>query len=249
MPPIVFLHGWRRSQEDFAALCASFAAQGCRTLTFDFPGVGGAPEPPAAWSVGEYADFTRAALKKEGLGRVIIVAHSFGTRVAVVLAATSPELVAGLVLIGGPLIRRLTLKRRLLMVAAFLWRLASWLPGAAPLEARLSAWLGRYSSMDVFAVSGVMRDVLKRVVRVDLRAYLKNITAPVLLVYGERDTVTPLHVERRALTLLPNARLHIVRDAGHMVVLEKPGEVADAVNRFIKDLIRRDNADTQKTPR
>ncbi|MDZ4295790.1 MAG: alpha/beta hydrolase, partial [Patescibacteria group bacterium] len=230
--PIVFLHGWGRTKADFDVLRRRLEAAGHHAIAFDFPGFGAAAEPPAGWSVGEYAADTSARLRGAQCSRAVIVAHSFGTRVAVVLAAEHPELVERLVLIGAPLIRSLTLKRRLFILTAKVWKLAAKLPGSSTLERWLEGQLARHPhSMDFFKVNGVMRQVLKNVVEFDLRPYLGRISAPTLLLYGARDRVTPPAIGVRAAAHIPSATLHIIKDAGHMLILEKPDAVLDEIER------------------
>ena len=79
---IVFLHGYLASKESFAPQIAYFS-QKYRVTALDFPGFGGAEALPAAWSVGDYADWTLCALAELGISFPHVIAHSFGGRVAV----------------------------------------------------------------------------------------------------------------------------------------------------------------------
>ena len=81
---VVWLHGWGRSGADFDA---SAARLGHASLALDLPGFGGSSPPDHAGGARLYADLLRPVLA--GLGRpVVLVGHSFGGRVATVLAAT-----------------------------------------------------------------------------------------------------------------------------------------------------------------
>src|SRR4051794_12112754 len=98
-PTVVALHGWQRTGADFAPIVAGLDA-----VAPNFPGASPAAEPPSeAWGSPEYAELVADAIRP--FGPVVIVAHSFGGRVAVHLAAKHPELVRGLVLTGVPLLR------------------------------------------------------------------------------------------------------------------------------------------------
>jgi pimeloyl-ACP methyl ester carboxylesterase len=68
----------------------------------------------------------------------------------------------------------------------------------------------------------------------DLWPKLRRLQVPLLLVYGEEsDTFLPgsAHALRRA---LPQAELHGIRGAGHLVPLEQPAEVGAIINRFLE---------------
>lgn len=232
--PIIFLHGWGRTSADFIGLRDSFEAGGFKTFTFDLPGFGSEPSPSISWAVRDYVRYVKQRIAAEGIEKCTIVGHSFGARIALALAASDPGLVRRLVLIGAPLARSLTFRRRLLMLASAVWRLVRWLPGAPRIQSRLEEALRkRRHSMDfLYAAEGVMRETLKKVVSEDLRPYLPRIIAPTLLIYGANDRVTPVHDNTRALSYIPQAKLEIIKGAGHMVV-EKPEVVAEMIKGFI----------------
>lgn len=65
---------------------------------------------------------------------------------------------------------------------------------------------------------------------------IAKISTPCLIVRGEEsDTLVPASW-RRLHRMLPEARFHEIQGAGHLVPMEKPGAVADAVRTFLRDL-------------
>jgi pimeloyl-ACP methyl ester carboxylesterase len=67
---------------------------------------------------------------------------------------------------------------------------------------------------------------------------LGAITAPVLLLYGAHDRVVPLSVAQGLRERIPQARLVVVDRAAHMLLVERPGECADAIHDFLRDAAR-----------
>lgn len=63
----------------------------------------------------------------------------------------------------------------------------------------------------------------------DLSDRIRSIQAPTLLIWGDRDPISPPAVGRRLLSLLPDARLHIVRGGAHDLARTHAREVADLV--------------------
>jgi pimeloyl-ACP methyl ester carboxylesterase len=100
-PTVVALHGWARRGSDFDRVLDGFDA-----VAFDLPGFGATPAPAVATGAAGYAATVIEALEGMSGGPFVLVGHSFGGRVAVVVASTRPELVKGVVLTGVPLIRR-----------------------------------------------------------------------------------------------------------------------------------------------
>lgn len=66
----------------------------------------------------------------------------------------------------------------------------------------------------------------------DWRERLRALSAPTLVIHGERDLLPPT-VARALVALLPNARLALVPDAGHMPFWEQPAMFFSLVDEFL----------------
>jgi pimeloyl-ACP methyl ester carboxylesterase len=62
---------------------------------------------------------------------------------------------------------------------------------------------------------------------------LRNVKIPTLLVWGDQDKIVPVSAADRYLAALPNAKLEVIRDCGHIVDLEQPVRLAELVMPFI----------------
>jgi pimeloyl-ACP methyl ester carboxylesterase len=229
-PRVVALHGWRRSHSDFDAL-GGLLGSAIPGIAPDLPGFGSAPPPSAPWGSREYAEALAVLLEEAAVvrGPLVVVGHSLGGRIAVRLAASRPELVAGLVLAAAPLVR-LGQPRKV----PFVYRAARaasrrhLVPGSV-----LEAARRRWGSSDYLASTGIMRDVLVRIVNESYEDDLQKISAPVELVWGDGDREVPIEVARRLEELLAQAKLTILSGVGHMVPLEAPSALAEAVERLV----------------
>jgi pimeloyl-ACP methyl ester carboxylesterase len=72
-------------------------------------------------------------------------------------------------------------------------------------------------------------------VREDLSDQLGAITAPTLLLWGDNDPISPVAVGKRLLSLLPNARLHVVPGGDHDLATTHAGAVAALIVRHLDD--------------
>lgn len=101
--PIVFIHGNGSMIEDLASSgLLSMAAQNGRAIAFDRPGFGHTDRPSGrSWGPEEQAALLVKAFAALKIDRPVIVAHSWGTLVALALALNHPNSVARLVLLSG----------------------------------------------------------------------------------------------------------------------------------------------------
>ena len=225
---VVALHGWRRTHADFADVLAGLDA-----VAPDLPGFGATAPPDTRWGAAEYAGAVAAVVADES-PPLVIVGHSFGGRVATMLAANRPELVSALVLSGVPLAppRGSPAPR-----PPWRYRAAKTLARTGIVRPeRLERSRQRHGSEDYRTATGVMRDVLVTVIaETNDGTYMKALaqtTCPVELVWGERDAVAPPSVAMEAASALPHARLTVVPGIGHLTRLEAPAALREAIERY-----------------
>jgi len=70
----------------------------------------------------------------------------------------------------------------------------------------------------------------------DLSEQATKIDVPTLVLCGSRDRLTPPELSEQLRTLIPRARLGIIEGAGHMLLLEVPERVNQAILDFAKTL-------------
>jgi pimeloyl-ACP methyl ester carboxylesterase len=221
-PTVVALHGWGRTGGDFSAIVGGLDA-----VSIHLPGFGITPEPPTAWGSEDYAEAVATAIS--GFGPVILLGHSFGGRVAVRLAARYPQYVSGVVLTGVPLLRLTPAPRPALGFRVVRSLAKAHLVPASVLERQRR----KHGSADYLAAQGVMRDILVRVVREDYGDDLARITAPVRMVWGEKDTAAPADAGLAASQRIRGARYRAVAGAGHLL----DGDLRDAVRHDLLALL------------
>ena len=102
---VVFLHGWARRALDFAECATELAGRGVGSVALDLPGFGASPLPKVAGGARYYAELLAPVLRQISDEPLVLVGHSNGGSIALVLAVTHPELVSALVVTGAPLLR------------------------------------------------------------------------------------------------------------------------------------------------
>jgi UDP-N-acetylmuramoyl-tripeptide--D-alanyl-D-alanine ligase len=229
--PVVVLHGWGASSAAVWSIRRCLEGE-YRVVAPDLPGFGASDPPPDAWGSEEYAALVRVLLAERGIRRATFIGHSFGGKLALVLAATTPELVERLVVVNSAGIRPRRGPTYRARVAAF--KAARWAGQALPLRAPLQEWFGRRFGSEDYRQAGVLRGTLVRVVNEDLRSLLPRVGAPTLLIWGERDDATPLSDGQLMERLIPDAGLVIFPGAGHFAYADDPGRFCRVVSHFLK---------------
>jgi pimeloyl-ACP methyl ester carboxylesterase len=213
---------------------AAHLAPRFRTVTPDFPGFGATAPPPTDWGVPDYADWTLALLAKLGIARAVLLGHSFGGRVSILLAATHPELVERLVLVDSAGLRpELGAKQRAAAPVSKLGRAAAGLPLVGGLAERLRGRWHQAAGAEDYANAGPLRGTFVKVVNHDLRDRLPQVQAPTLLLWGADDDATPARDGETMAALIPDARLLVFPGAGHYSYLDRPAETCAALDEFL----------------
>jgi pimeloyl-ACP methyl ester carboxylesterase len=232
-PAALLLHGWGAEGASLQPLIAHLA-QRYRTITPDLPGFGGTALPPTDWGVDDYAAWTAQLLARLGVGRALLLGHSNGGRISIVLAATRPALVDRLALVDSAGLRpERSAKQRAAAPVSKLGRAASTLPLVGPVADRLRGRWHRALGAEDYASAGPLRGTFVKIVNRDLRDLLPRVQAPTLLLWGAHDDATPVADGETMARLIPNARLVVLPGAGHYSYLDRPAEACAALDEFL----------------
>lgn len=175
-------------------------------------------------------------------GPLRVAGHSMGARVAMEIAHRAPERVERLVLLDTgihPLAEGETAKRDEIVQFAYengMEALAGrWLPGMVHEPNQQNEALMRGLTEMVLRKDADLhaRQIKALVNRPDAASYLAGITCPTLLVVGRQDQWSPVAQHETMLSLLPDARLEVIDNAGHFSPVEQPDEVAGLVAGFL----------------
>jgi pimeloyl-ACP methyl ester carboxylesterase len=221
-PPLVHLHGAGGLRLNAAH---DLLAQKFRVIVFEMPGFGTA-ENARTRDMPELAATMASAAEALGLRQFNLMGTSFGGKVVLWLALRRPELVRALVLEAPAAIRPAGLQpatgtpeeisRR---VFAHPERMPPRQPAEPAHAARMLALVRRLRGPD--------RDPV-------LEARLRDLTMPVLAVFGTRDGMIPPEFGRLYKDLIPHAHLVFVYDAGHAIAAERPEAFVEVVGDFLE---------------
>jgi pimeloyl-ACP methyl ester carboxylesterase len=170
-------------------------------------------------------------LAEIGEGPFVLVGHSFGGRVGVVVASQHPELVRELILTGVPLVRLHAATRPPLVYRTIRWLARRHLISPRRLEAARH----KYGSRDYRNSQGVLRDVLVANVQETYEAELSALNVPVTFLWGADDLEVPLEVATRAAGLVKGvSTVRVLEGVGHFVPNDASDDLVDAAMEALR---------------
>jgi pimeloyl-ACP methyl ester carboxylesterase len=234
-PVLLLIHGAAGSHLDWPAQLRRFDPFGSCAL--DLPGHGRSPGP-ARSVVNHYADDVLSLASELGLSELILVGHSMGGAIALDIALRLEKRVAALVLVAtGARLRvndsLLTLVESDFKSAVDHIEAAAWGPDAEPELLRRASHLmlggdPRTMAMDFAACDNF-----------DVRSELNVIAIPTLVLVGSEDRLTPPKFSRYLADRISGAELNTITGAGHMLAMEQPEAVRDAIADFAQRRLAR----------
>jgi 3-oxoadipate enol-lactonase len=242
-PPLALVHGlggsveiWRRQVDDLAG--------DFRVTAYDLRGAGKSAVPEGPYTVQQLVDDLDSLLAALGLESALLLGHSLGGTVALKYAADHPERVLGVVGVGavaelpeqgreGMLTRAETVEAQ--GMGAIAETVAT--NGTAPSFRErhpegYRAFVALLESNDPAGYAALCRAVAG----IDIVPDLERIEAPVLLIAGDRDMVSPPAANEANAARIPNARYVPIEDCAHIVMLERPEELAELARSFLLEV-------------
>ena len=221
--PIVLLHGlagsarwWHRNVPELAGRY--------RVLLPELVGFGRSRATGRLPPVGATADLLHDWMGRMGLERVHLVGHSMGGQISIHLASRHPDRLHRLVLVDAAGIPRPLTPRnalRFAMEVGPLWRWGD--PRFLPTVVRDALAAGPRSV--VAAIWHILTD--------DVRPLLQRISAPTLVLWGERDNLVPLAHGAELRKHIPHAQLAVLGGAGHNPMVDRPADFNRLLLRFL----------------
>ena len=254
--PIVLLHGFGTCAFLWRDVAPALAIARHTAVALDLLGHGESDRPiEADFGVAAQAEYLDRALTVLRIARAIVVGVDIGGGVAMRLAATRPDRVAGLVLVNTVAFEHMpgrdvrTLQRNTARVA---FRLSRGMFGASPLlgpmlrggvanpaampdrlVARyLAPFVGRDGVTHLLDLARSLR--MEEVEEIDLSCVL----APTLVVWGEADPYVPGDVPTRLMHAIPDSRLARLPGIGRLSPEEAPDTLAARILDHVADVDR-----------
>ncbi|MGV8911006.1 MAG: alpha/beta fold hydrolase [Rhodoglobus sp.] len=252
---IVLVHGFRGDHHGLEAVCAHI--RGIRIISPDLPGFGeSAPLNGHAHDITGYAMWLEAFIGSLGLsGRAILLGHSFGS--IVVAAAISRGLATPQLVLVNPIAAPALAGPNAVLskITLGFYRLARALPHVlgAPLlsnwlvvrvmslamvktrDPELRRWVHKqhHAHFSSYANRDSLLEGFEASIGADVSMFAAQIGMPTLLIGARNDPISPVPAQERLVTLIPDARLELFDNVGHLIHYERPREAAELIVSFL----------------
>lgn len=222
---VVMLQGWGTDLGVYDSVAEAINEK-YRFVQLDFPGFGGSDEPKEPWNVDAYADFFCHFMEALQIKKATLMGHSYGGRVIIKLAAREqlPFEITNIVLVdsAGVLPKKTAAQKWKIKKYKMLKKILNMKVVYALFPELIDDWRSRQGSADYRNATPMMRQCLVMAVNEDLTDCLPKIKQETLLIWGDKDTATPLSDARIMEEKIPNAGLAVLEGAGHFCFLEQP---------------------------
>ena len=218
--PLVLIHGFGVSGHIWQALLP-YLARRYQVFIVDLPGYGKSTFT-SPWRLRDMAPLLLAWLEEVGLQKVSLIGQSMGGAIALHMSALAPETITQIVLISS---------------------------AGIPLETQLPRLMWRSMRSIVQFGNGnypwkLIRDVMyprpvlfwqntQEMMTSDFRAEMATLTAPALIIWGERDILLPLALGKALHTALPHSHFIVLPGCGHRPMLACPEKLSELIVDFL----------------
>lgn len=227
-PTIVFLHGWGVNRKIYNRIIDLIKFD-CNYINIDLYGFGESSEPKDYFDVYEYAYQIFLLLKRCGIKRVILVGHSYGGRLSIILSSIFDIEIYRLVLTSSAGIVRFNL---LTWLRVKTYKLCKYLYMHKIISRK---FLDRFGSSDYNNATALMRRILSRVIRQDLRYLLKYISCETLLVWNKKDKDTPYWICKKLNKGIKKSLVVDYENGGHFTAFVNYNKFSKVLKHLCKN--------------
>ena len=232
---IILLHGSGQSHVVWSLTDQFLSDIGYNVYALDLPGHGNS-DGESLKSIEEMSSWLDKVIKKIGIEKLSIIGHSQGCLVALDYSNKFSNKVKKLIFIAGSY--EIPVNQSLISLAESgnmesLNLMMKWGYGYS------KQFIGGNPLQKILNSSREVREVLA----VDLKACnnyknglaaTKKINCPSLFVFGELDKMIKINKGKEFSSLVPGSKTHIIKECGHMIILENPFEMREKVAEFLK---------------
>ena len=232
---IVFLHGSGLSHIVWSLTEQFFSNKNYNVLSIDLPGHGNS-EGPSLDSIEKIADWLEEVFTKIDIRELTLLGHSQGCLISLEYSYKYPKRVKNIIFVAGSY--KIPVNQDLIDLAS-----------AGDMNAIKLMMKWGYGDPKRFIGGNPVQKIINsprevsQILAVDLKAcnnYKNGITAakkikcPTLFILGDLDKMTTVQKGKEFADLIPNSKVHLIKQCGHMIMYENAFEMRETIANFLK---------------
>ena len=248
-PPVVLIHGFPFSHKMWEHQVLALAAR-YRVITYDLRGLGESLDETNHFTLEILVDDLLGLLDHLQIRKAAMVGFSMGGYIALRAMEREPTRFSMLVLADTQSaadsdeakLKRTKALRSLQQAGIDVYgdEFLKSAISSATLETKRSLVANLKSMISSNSMAGLRGALFAMMSRTDTTQSLRNITVPTLVVVGSEDRITPVAQSEILKKSIPNARLALIAESGHMSNLENPEAFNSALLSFLKQTAETD---------
>lgn len=236
MKTLLILHGWQSSKEKWQAVKELAEKSGIKVIVPDLPGFKKENTLSRPWDLNDYVEWTRKFIRQNTSGQIFLLGHSFGGRIAIKFVVKYPEKLSGLILVSAAGITpRPKIKIAIFSIFSKIGHVIFSLPILKcfqPLAEKFTYFLAGEKDY-YFIQNQFMKQTFKNIISENLNDLLLKIKTTTLIIWGEKDKMTPLQDAYVMNKKIKNSKLEILKNIQHLPYLESPVLLSEKIINFI----------------
>lgn len=234
---VVILHGWNSQVSRWDRLANCFKKNDLKVYVPALPGFDCGPKIKKPWGLKDYVKWVKTYFKQNQIKNPVLVCHSFGGRLGLLLANDDQVKVKALVLAAAAGVKpKFSFKKSIFLILAKIGKLAFWLPPLRWFKKPARFVLYKLArEKDYYQAKGYLRQTMVKVIARDLTDQLSLIKQPTLILWGKYDQATPLQDGKLMNQKIANSKLKIYK-GGHTFVFKKAHFICKTIISFINSI-------------
>lgn len=215
----IYLHGWGCDGKSLM-FCHKYI-KNQSSLFIDFPPFGESDKKISNWTVFTYANMVISLCQHLNIKNYNIIGHSFGGRIAIIMAVLCKQETKKIVLIDSAGLK----PRRSL---SYYFKV-----GIYKFKKHFGMDISKYGSCDYLALDENMKKIFNSIVNTHLDDFLPFIKAETLIVFGKEDKVTPIYMAKKMHRKIKSSKLVLLEEAGHFCFVDRRLEFVTQLQKFL----------------
>ena len=232
---IILLHGSGQSHVVWSLTAQYFSSENYNVFALDFPGHGNS-EGESLKTIEDMASWLNEFVNQLGIKKLSIIGHSQGCLVALEYASKFAKNLQNIIFVAGSY--EIPVNKSLIDLAL-----------AGDMESLNLMMKWGYGNSKQFIGGNPLQKILnsarevREILAVDLIACdryknginaVKKINCKTLFIFGELDKMIKIEKGKEFAGHISNSKVHIIKNCGHMIILENAFEMREKIKEFLK---------------